>query len=163
MKKYVIFHLFSNKAIITYIFSGTATLRESCSLSCLEFEDRCGSWWGKRTKWRRGKRRGAEHKESGSKEAALCDPHLGHKWQRQAASGILLLMDLSPSFHPARPAWQRPFCPFSYNDNILLCGTMHHRTVFGSDLHYKRSLMQQVRKGQAVLIAARTLAWFSCC
>lgn len=39
------------KLLNTYIFAGAATLRESCLLSCLEFEDRCGSWSGKRTKW----------------------------------------------------------------------------------------------------------------
>lgn len=111
--------------------------------------------------WKGGEQRG-EHKESESKEAALCDPRLRHKWQRQTASGILLLKDLSPSSHPARPAWQRPFCPFAYNANTLLSRTMHHRAVFGSDLRYKRGLMQRVRTGQAGLIAARALAWFSC-
>lgn len=93
----------------------------------------------------------------------MCDPHLGHKWQRQAASGILLLKDLSPSSHPTDSTLQRPFCPFSYNDNTLLSRTMHHKTVFGTDLHYKRSLMQQVGIGQAEITAARPLAWLARC
>ena len=109
-----------------------APVFESCSLSRLTelTKSKEGIWrWvgvghGKKKKknkvmeWKGGEQRGST-KKAESEEAALCDPHRGHKWQRQAASAVLLLKDLSPSSHPARPAWQRPFCPFSYNDSAL--------------------------------------------
>lgn len=126
----------------------------------LKMAIRCGRW--KWTKW-------LSEREVNTKKARkqgdcfVWPPRLGNKWQSQAAPRVLLLKDLGPSSHPVRPAWQRPFCPFSYNDNTLLPGTMRPRAAFGSDLHYKRSLMQQVRIGQAGLIAARVVAWFLRC
>lgn len=147
------------KLHLSYIFQGPATLAELCE------DKRVCELVTKKNKvmeWKGGEPRESTQRKQGGCIVWSPPPHLGPKWQRQPVSGIVLLKDLSPSSHLARPAWQRSFCPFSYNDNTFISETMHDRAVVGSDLHYKRSLMQQVRVGHAGLIAARTQALFSC-
>lgn len=75
----------------------------------------------------------------------------------QQLLALVLLKDSRPSSRRAFPTpLQRPLCPFSYNDTSLLSSTMHPGSVFGSDLHDKRSPRQQVSIGQVGLIAATT-------